>query len=157
MQTFLPFANFRKSAESLDRARLGKQRSENLQIYRSITEGGGWEDHPAVRMWHRHTDALVLYAWEILGEWFRRGYNDGTITYWTPIYKSLKLPVCLPWWIGNENFHRSHRSMLLQKQPEWYRDRLGWKEPILPYWWPSHHEPYGYRAFPEVCPSSSIP
>ena len=33
MQTFLPYADFKRSAESLDNKRLGKQRVEAMQIY----------------------------------------------------------------------------------------------------------------------------
>jgi hypothetical protein len=45
MQTFLPYPDFRKSAEVLDRQRLGKQRVEGLQLINSlagITNGKGW-------------------------------------------------------------------------------------------------------------------
>lgn len=36
MQTFLPYPDFRQSAKVLDRARLGKQRVECLQLARAI-------------------------------------------------------------------------------------------------------------------------
>ena len=26
----------------------------------------------------------------------------------------------MPWWMGNENMHRSHRSRLIAKKPEFY-------------------------------------
>ncbi len=37
MQTFLPYSDFRKSLESLDNKRLGKQRVEAYQIISAIT------------------------------------------------------------------------------------------------------------------------
>jgi len=47
----------------------------------------------------------------------------------------------LPPWIGQENFHASHRSNLLRKKPDHY-GQFGWDEPRdLPYVWPEkNHE-----------------
>ena len=51
MQTFLPYADFVKTAKCLDYRRLGKQRIEAFQIL-NILEGkttkAGWKHHPAV-------------------------------------------------------------------------------------------------------------
>lgn len=42
----------------------------------------------------------------------------------------------MPPWFGREDFHASHRSNLLRKHPDWYR-QFGWYEPDdLPYVWP---------------------
>lgn len=41
MTTFLPYADFTETAKVLDRARLGKQRVETLQIVQSHLSGGG--------------------------------------------------------------------------------------------------------------------
>ena len=43
----------------------------------------------------------------------------------------------LPPWLGDEEFHRSHRSSLLNKDPEWYGDVFTDVPPDLPYIWPS--------------------
>jgi len=44
MQTFLPYQNFTKSAQCLDRQRLGKQRVEAWQILQAITNPSyGWQ------------------------------------------------------------------------------------------------------------------
>ena len=52
MQTFLPHRNFQKTAKSLDRQRLGKQRVETWQILQAITNlSYEWQNHPAVKMW----------------------------------------------------------------------------------------------------------
>ncbi|MFL6108162.1 MAG: pyrimidine dimer DNA glycosylase/endonuclease V [Marmoricola sp.] len=49
MQTFLPYADFEKSARALDTKRLGKQRVETIQVVRALTwEGYGWRSPPAV-------------------------------------------------------------------------------------------------------------
>ena len=42
-----------------------------------------------------------------------------------------------PDWMGLEYVHRSHRSNLIRKFPEHYRDILGWRDPDnLAYFWP---------------------
>ena len=43
VQTFLPYADFERSARALDRKRLGKQRVETIQVVRALTRPGyGW-------------------------------------------------------------------------------------------------------------------
>jgi len=129
MQTFLPLPDFRASAQCLDYRRLGKQRVECKQILSALTNGGGWRNHPAVKMWRGFEDALRVYMWECIEEWKRRGYNNTM---------SVDLPVTyvVPPWFGEEDFHASHRSNLLRKAPEHYQ-QFGWSEPDdLPYVWP---------------------
>jgi hypothetical protein len=80
-------------------------------------------------MWRGYEDALRVYMWEIIEEWKRRGYKN-TMT--------VELPVTFvpPPWLGDEQFHASHRSNLLRKAPEHY-GQFGWSEPDdLPYVWP---------------------
>ncbi len=49
MQTFLPYPDFEKSAKVLDRLRLNKQRSETLDILRTLFgDKQGWKNHPSV-------------------------------------------------------------------------------------------------------------
>ena len=77
MQTFLPYADFQRSAQVLDYKRLGKQRVEALQIH-NIVSGkrttGGWLNHPAVRMWEGYADCLAHYHDVMIREWIARGY-----------------------------------------------------------------------------------
>jgi len=69
MQTFLPYSDFRKSLESLDNKRLGKQRVEAYQIISAITgrlrkDGKpykGWLNHPCSVMWRDYVNALKQY------------------------------------------------------------------------------------------------
>jgi hypothetical protein len=140
VQTFLPCADFAKSAAVLDDVRLGKQRVEAYQILRSLLGiTRGWRHHPAVRMWRGHTDALVDYGVAMCREWVARGRAD------TVEQKLLALrgggEGTPPGWFGDEDFHASHRSNLLRKDPEWY-GRYGWLEPAdLPYVWPPADAP----------------
>ena len=115
----------------LDRARLGKQRVECVQIMRAIAHGGGWAHHPADKMWSEHPAALALYHDCVIREWERRGYANNM---------SLMLPppstIVLPDWLGGEELHASHRAALLAKDPKWYI-QFGWtEEPRVEYVWP---------------------
>ena len=149
MQTFLPFADFEETARSLDTRRLGKQRVETLQIVRALTQpGNGWRNHPAVRMWRGYEEALGAYGAAICREWQRRGYADtcavkisddltaaGVTVPVRPV-PELRRAGQLPPWLGQEDLHRSHRSALIRKDPDFYRPRFGDVPPDLPYVWP---------------------
>jgi len=132
MQTFLPYPDFRDSAQILDYRRLGKQRLEAKQILNALlpTSKSGWRNHPAVRMWEGYEDALRLYHDVMIEEWILRGYNNNM-----PLY-GIYPDVFLPDWIGDERLHASHRANLLRKDPIFY-GKYGWSEdPEAPYWWP---------------------
>jgi hypothetical protein len=136
MQTFLPYPDLELSAQSLDWRRLGKQRVECLQIL-NVLEGTskrmGWRNHPAVKMWAGHTEALRAYMNESILEWVTRGYNN------TMEIRPTDPDARLPEWFGKEDFHASHRSNLIRKDPTWY-GQFGWKEgPDLPYVWPERN------------------
>lgn len=126
MNTFLPFADFRRSAQCLDRARLGKQRVEVLQLLR-----GSWPHHPASKMWRGYQGALALYGIEVCTEWINRGYNDTTLDK----IASYLAPSTMPPWFGDEAFHLAHQSNLTRKDPAHYGKY--WSTPAgLPYIWP---------------------
>lgn len=137
MQTFLPYADFQRSAESLDYRRLGKQRVETWQLIRAINgETKGWRNHPASVMWRDHVPALAVYGATMCREWIRRGYNDSMLPRFELIISGAPGALELPAWLGNENFHESHRSNLIRKFPEHYK--LQWPDvpEDLPYIWP---------------------
>jgi hypothetical protein len=129
MQTFLPYPDFKKSLQALDYRRLGKQRVEAYQIIRAIKYGGGYRNHPAVKMWRGHINALKLYYNLSLDEWAERGYRNNM----------RKMPIrgkiAYPQWFGRKNFHAAHRSNLLRKDLIFYV-QYNWSEPSdLPYLW----------------------
>ena len=135
MQTFLPYADFKKSAACLDNRRLNKQILEAKTIYDIITGNStseAWIHHPAVLMWKGYQDALALYYNACLDEWkINRKKNHS----YEKIHITDESHVKIPPWLGDERFHSSHRSNLLRKD-EWY-DQFGWKESWdLPYFWP---------------------
>jgi hypothetical protein len=151
MQTFLPYKDFLKSAQCLDYKRLGKQRVEAWQIYQCLTGKGSlsWKNHPAVKMWKGYEIKLLQYGIIICKEWKSRGYKDSLLIkfqleYAKSIASLLKgkslfdfhiLIEIKPIWLGNEEFHSSHRSNLLRKNKEYY-SKFCWKETDnLPYIW----------------------
>ena len=131
MQTFLPYDGFIKSGMALDYRRLGKQRVEAYQILRTLRGEGkmGWQHHPAVKMWQGYEDALAMYHDTMIMCWLERGYkNNMKLTH----VSQAKMPP----WMGDPQFHASHRSNLLRKDPVYY-GQFGWTEPPdLPYVWP---------------------
>lgn len=129
MNTFLPFPEFDKSAQVLDRQRLGKQRVEVLQLLK-----GQWPNHPAAKMWRGYEHALGLYGLAICREWKARSYKD---TCYEKIEALLAPhPKRLPPWLGDDAFHRAHQSNLVRKLPEHYRRYFPEIPDSLPYIWP---------------------
>jgi hypothetical protein len=148
VQTFLPYASFEQSARSLDPKRLGKQRVECIQVLRGLTvEGYGWRHHPAVKMWKGYEEALGRYAFTCCEVWLESGFGDTcAATIGTELASigidevrtqaELADAGALPPWLGDEDFHRSHRSSLLRKDPEFYGSRFTDVPDDLPYVWP---------------------
>jgi hypothetical protein len=140
MQTFLPYADYSKTAKVLDMKRLGKQRVETFQVLKALLlENYGWKQHPAVKMWRGHTYELLEYQKAICNEWTSRGYKD------TCLEKSIDfvrqhchdLTTAAPSWLGNEEIHLSHRSNLIRKAPDIYIPIFGSDVPNdLEYVWP---------------------
>ena len=148
MQTFLPYADFARSAAVLDRTRLGKQRVEAIQVVRALTiPTYGWRHHPAALMWRGHLEALGAYSFAIVDEWTRQGYADtcaATIAAdletagVTDVRTQAELDAAdaLPSWLGNPDFHRAHQSALVRKDPEHYGPLFPGVPDDLPYVWP---------------------
>ena len=140
MQTFIPYDDFYKSAQCLDRQRLGKQRVETLQILNALAGlSKGWVNHPATKMWRSHEPALVEYGIAICQEWKMRGYKDSCEEKIWQVSKNFRpnkgFTLLPPWW-GSDKVHDSHKSKLIQKDSEWY-SQFGWSVPHdLEYVWP---------------------
>lgn len=138
MQTFMPYTTNSDTARVLDNKRLGKQRVETLQILRTLAGvTKGWQNHPAVKMWRGHEDALIDYGIAICTEWVNRGFQDTCllkIAEMRPLFlHSSQLQ--LPSWIGEERFHLSHQSNLIRKDPIHYSKYFNVPND-LPYYWP---------------------
>lgn len=143
MQTFLPYPHFNLSAQCLDDKRLGKQRVECLQILGAIANPSkGWQNHPAVNMWRGHEVALINYGIAICEEWIRRGFKDtchGKLLEYRLIFPNLfeDTLTSLPTWLGDEEFHLSHKSNLIRKMPSHYQQLWPDVPDNLPYVWPT--------------------
>ena len=161
MQTFLPLPDYLQSMRRLDKYRLGNQVwREGLTLIR-----GGWEHHPARKMWQGHEHHLgkyLLAGLEVLKE--RSGKDYAEVRAKIEAEMAKYPDTGAPSWVGDEKFHASHRSNLLRKVNEaiqkaveaidtdsprkdhfievathmksWY-SQFGWTEPAdLPYVWP---------------------
>ena len=148
MQTFLPYADFEKSAQVLDRLRLNKQAIEVTQLIHAMR----WPDeapksivgHPCKQMWDGYMPALLRYGWVCRMEWERRGYNGGLTTRklvnWSLdidfdlVHDTYHLP---PWFGEAHGLHAFWRARLLEKDPVHY-GQFGWTEaPIKEFPWPN--------------------
>lgn len=162
MQTFLPYPDFAAAAASLDRQRLGKQRVENLQIlqtllhchveakdasgkdlpreqWRVLPNGKpGWANHPAIKMWRGHELALLFYQQAMVDEWVSRGYNDTCMAKSAMVYHFNGHAYGKGWppWLGDEEFHISHQSNLIRKDPAYYEPQFPGVPGDLEYVWP---------------------
>lgn len=149
MQTFLPYPDFARSARSLDVKRLGKQRVECLQVVRGLTVPTyGWRHHPAVRMWRGHLEALGRYTLtccEVWTEGLRADTCAATVVAdlsaagVARIRSEAELHEAdaMPYWLGDPDFHRSHRSALVRKDPDHYGPLFPGVPDDLPYVWPA--------------------
>lgn len=132
MQTFLVYPDYLESMRCLDKSRLGNQVwREGLTLLR-----GGWKNHPASKMWRGHEYHLGLYLLAGIKVLEERG------KYYSEIHRKIDVEMKkysdtgAPSWLGDEQFHSSHRSNLLRKNPIFYY-QFGWKESSdLPYVWP---------------------
>jgi hypothetical protein len=105
---------------------------------RALTRPGyGWQNHPAVRMWRGYEETPGAYGIAVCREWQRRGHADSCaakimndlraagITGPVRPVQELRQAGQLPPWLGDEDLHRSHRSALVRKDPNFYRPWLG--------------------------------
>lgn len=102
---------------------------ESLTLYR-----GGWSNHPAAKMFKGHEYYFCLYNIALAKELFNRKKPDGSpkwnplvckrwLTFWmvnASKYENKKGHNSKPSWLGDNNFHISHQSNLLRKDPQYY-------------------------------------
>lgn len=125
-----------------------------------------WGNHPAVKMWVGYVRALCHYGLTCMAENLRRTDPSssvaGDLPLTLPINIRLQDPIrharfmrlfewarlvedpssdfrvfVLPMFVGNEDFHESHRSNLIRKNPTHYRPLWPNVPDNLPYIWPS--------------------
>ena len=99
-----------------------------------------WYNHPATKMWRGYEVALCLYINAVLIEWAKRGKMDNVREDWALVMNHYELahkPPINPPWLGDEDFHRSHQSNLIRKDPKHYGPLFPNVPNNLPYIWPS--------------------
>lgn len=138
MQTFLPVQDLWGSATLLDRGRLGKQRSETMQIMEALTgirvnketlELEHFEPKPSIAkhwvtsMWRGHEYWLLCYQGAVTSEWEARGYRDTCWDKTHRVYKASGLESAAEpeWWHDPEVF-KQHRDRLFTKDPITYSE-----------------------------------
>lgn len=142
MQTFLPYDSFKRSAEVLDNARLGKQRVETLQIVSVLTNRTtAWQNHPAVNMWRGCLDVLHDYHAAIVSEWRSRGFKDTTMDRVACMILGARKEARtrVPFWLSFTLFHQCHRWNLAYKDASLYPHEFASEMPAKekpPYVWP---------------------
>jgi hypothetical protein len=161
MITFLPYPDFKQSAECLDwqyaHNRLNNQINEgiiilksNLGLYEAKNGIVPWSNHPAVTMWKGHEFCLLEYISLCNDVWEAKKKQYSDPDRWDTIHelyqkaRDAKCSADDPSWLGNLAFHSAHRSILLAKMPSWYW-QFGWAEkPAVknekgkwPYVWPT--------------------
>lgn len=144
MQTFLPYADFDKTAKSLDYKRLGKQRVEGYQILQALEKRrngitkGAWINHPCVKMWTNHEIALTQYCIAMTKEWISRGYNDTMLPRFEAMlesFRQLGYSEADPFWMGDARVHLSHQSNLVKKLADHYAPQFVGVADDMPYYW----------------------
>lgn len=138
MQTFIPHgADFQANAGVLDNKRLGKQRVEGLQILNTLTGvSQGWANHPAVKMWAGHVEALGAYTLEMCNRWISLGYKDTCKDKILTLIGGNPVNYLVPAWLGDPEVAISHQSNLIRKLPEHYGPLWPNVPADLPYKWP---------------------
>lgn len=138
MQSFVPLYTFSSCAKVLDDKRCFKNALEAyqvLRVIRGLSRGGGWKNHPVVKMWNKQPNTYVDYALAFVAEWKARGYNTTLEEKIKALYVAGEAN-SLPQWWGNEAVHLSHRSNLIRKMPDYYGDLWPNDPDNLPYVWP---------------------
>jgi len=130
MQTFLPYADFDKSAKALDNRRLNKQILEGYQILKVLGNPdprAAWRNHPAVKMWRDSEFSLFGYVMVMVDEAKARGIktDKNEENLWNlhaerfPDWGTDK-----PLWWNNKSVVKrittTHKANLYKKDPLYY-------------------------------------
>lgn len=93
-----------------------------------------WYNHPAAKMWRGYEYALCDYSYIVCAEWIDRGCEDSLLNWFHEKMRAFEPKT--PIWMGNEQFHLSHQSNLVRKDPDYYTRHFPGVPSDLPYLWP---------------------
>lgn len=135
MQTFITDKDFKQSARNLDRQRLHSQIYEAIHILSSLLEINDQlvnvkrnvKNHPAAKLWTGYELELLKYIQVHIDEWTFRGYKTDINSrnfqvLWLELdvlTKQYDYDKLMPDWI-TDDLIKTHRSVLIQKKPEYY-------------------------------------
>lgn len=149
----MPYADFKLSAECLDKKRCWSQvREANqiLKVLRLSREGThntekkkiGWVHHPATLMWKGYEPALQVYYntfWDVSVEKWKIKVNKLQRIN----FEKKEFLYEVPKWLGFPLLHSIHRGRLLNKDAEFYSQYRWSEQPITDeegYFWPVDKE-----------------
>lgn len=126
MQTFLPYSDFEKCADMLDKKRCFKQAVEAKQILCTLRAPNlpyywrntlsyikqTWKNHPSVKMWEGYEEKLKEYYNTMLRYSIEKHKVNTQMEYLDVNESNLKAP----WWLGDKKFHSAMRARILEKQ-----------------------------------------
>jgi len=144
MQTFVPFADFKKSAAVLDKKRCWKQVVEAKSMIALLENEqivSRWRNHTAVRQWKGYVNALKEY-FNVFLHHCKEVHCINTKM--QPM--EIKGEIIYPPWLGYEPLHASHRGRLLEKNFDFYK-QYGWREQPCGYIWAVDKD---YNLIPEI-------
>jgi len=99
-----------------------------------------WYNHPAVKMWRGAEFGLAEYGAACCVEWLGRGFNDTLREFFLARmthYGKDDTSLAEPTWLGDVEFHLSHQSNLIRKDPGHYGPLFPGVPADLPYVWPN--------------------
>lgn len=141
IRTWVPESTFVASASILHDEEVFRVRQHALFILGVLAGHNQHMKHsPVVTMWRGSELILVSYGVTMCREWRTRGNSDKLES---QIYayadEALSANIFtpdvngnMPWWLGNEGFHMSHRSNLMSLRPDFYSKLWSGVEPGLP-------------------------
>jgi hypothetical protein len=137
MQTWLPVADFTKSARVLRNKELGRQRVDAKMAINALLgpeQKSKWRFHPVCRMWKGYERLLMKYYEAVVREWKLRGHKhnmelDGCL--WA---RCGKLYLRTPWWMNQPEFHESQQSALIRRCPAYYQSQFPYVPDFPPIW-----------------------
>jgi len=119
MQIFLPYPNFKQSAQVLDNQRAIKQSLECVSIYNTLTgKSEAWQSHPIMKMWKNCHDAVAFYHYFNICELFARNINVSPDSICDKDILIKEKSIKYPDWFNDERLEKvcsSTRSRLLFK------------------------------------------
>lgn len=113
-----------------------------MQILKVLTSSDrttsrAWINHPATKMWRGYERALLFYTRVACEFWEMRGFQNNMDATLTNIERDISTDSRyeLPEYF-DEEFHLSHRSNLIRKDPMYYGKYWPNIPGNLPYKWP---------------------